>query len=509
MIAVSEAWKNIQTRFLLPESFIEISCGLSDVGVQDLLTVTGDNEAVFSNAQGVAAGASNSAAPKYATFEHNLWALDGSRNVIPDEAPYNNVGYVSSDSSKASITMALPEVRRVAIPGLTITWSSEYGEYPTEFSIVAKSGDVEIASTYVTGNTTNVTDVLLDLVNYDSITIETFGWSLPNHRARIDKVSFGHVVTFNKNEVISYSHEQHGDLNSAELPKHSINFALDNVDGRWNPTNPTGIGKYLSERQQVQVRYGLDVDGTTEWISAGTFYLTEWRAPANGLEASFVARDIFEFMLNEPYTGERTGTLLQLINNAFVEAGLPENFVSVLDPSLGDYTTTIDEEQEYTLAEVVQMCANAGRCVIYLDRSGQMHIEPLNTTHCGCIIPTALSYSHPEVELFKPLKNVAVSYGENSYVLNVGASGETQTVDNPLVTTEERATLIAAWVKDMLCTRKTVHGEYRADPRLDLFDVISVESKYGNLSPVAITEIKYDYSGSFKATYSGRVLPEG
>jgi hypothetical protein len=49
-------------------------------------------------------------------------------------------------------------------------------------------------------------------------------------------------------------------------------------------------------------------------------------------------------------------------------------------------------------------------------------------------------------------------------------------------------------------------GDFRADPRLELFDVISVESKYGMISPVMITYIKYTYNGSFHGTFEGKVL---
>ena len=504
MIAVSDAWKSTQYRFILPETFVEITCGLSDVGAQDSVTITGTNEAVFSNTRGVAGNTRDVTVENCATFEQNLWALDGSKNIFPDDGPHNGKGYVNDQGLQAVLTLSVPELRTIAIPGITITWSSEYGEYPTEFSVVAKNGDTEVATAYITDNTSTVSEINMNLVNYDSITIEVMSWCVPNHRVRIDQVSFGHVVKFTKKDIIGYSHGQYGHLNSGEIPKNSIEFTVDNTDGRWNPSNPSGIEKYLSERQRVTVRYGMDIDGTIEWIDAGTFYLSEWRAPSNGLEASFAARDIFEYMLNEPYTGEKTGTLLQLVNNAFDQVGVPGDFKTVIDPSLGEKTATL--LGEYTAAEVVQMCANACCCVFYQDRKGVLHIEPLNKAHTGYTISTALSYTHPEITLSKPLRNVAVSYSEDVYTLNVAATGETQTVDNPFVETEEQAAVIAEWVKETLESRKLVVGEFRADPRLDVFDIVTVESKYGPIVPVAITNILFRYSGSFHAVYEGRVL---
>lgn len=505
MIAVSDSWKDIQQRFILPESFIEIACTVAEVGIQQMAVATGTNEAIFATTENITGASTKLKAKKYATLERNLWVLDGSRQIVPKGAPYDNRGYASNDGS-GSVTLTLPSVRTMALPGITVTWSSEYGEYPTKFAVTAKNGTSTVAYAEVTDNASVTSVVDLNISDYNSVTIDVLEWGHPDHRARVDQVMLGHVLTFTKNDILSYTHEQNGNLNSAELPKNSISFSVNNSDGRWNPSNPTGLERYLMERQLVTVRYGLDVNGTTEWIDAGEFYLSEWRTPSNGLEATFSARDSFEYLVSEPYTGVTTGTLTELTNAAFGVADLPESFVVELDESLSNYSGTLPEG-DYTAAEIVQMCANAAGCVIYHDRSGVLHIEPMSKGYSGYTITTALSYSHPEVTLTKPLRKVSVSYGGTStYTLEAGISGENQTVNNPLITTEEQANMVANWVSETLRTRKLVSGEFRADPRLDLFDVVIVESKYGAITPVAITNIRYSYGGSFRASYEGRVL---
>lgn len=507
MISVSDAWKNIQYRFLLPETFVEIDCTITDAEVQESATISGENEAIFSNTASVLYDTTKTV--KYATNELNLWALDGSMVVTPDSAPYADAGYASDIESMGSVTVSLPEVHTKPTSGVTITWSSRYDEYPSEFIITAKNGEDVVLEKHITGNTSQVTAVFEQLQNYDSLTISVRNWNLPYRRVRIEKVVMGYIMTFTKKDIFGYTHEQNGHLNSGELPKNSIDFTLDNTDGKWNPSNPDGLEQYLSERQKIKVRYGLDVDGVVEWIKAGTFYLSEWRVPSNGLEANFVARDIFEYLLNETYGGTTTGTLYEFVVEAFRSAGVPDDFIYDISDVLRNYSATLPEG-EYKCAEIVQMCANAACCVCYQDREGVLHIEPLNKALSDYTITSALSYTHPEVELSKPLKNVSVSYGaEQPYLISppLGQLGEIQTVSNPLVSTTSQASKIALWVADMLSTRQTVKGDYRADPRLDVFDVVTVESdKYGTLTPVAITNIKYSYSGSFKATYTGRVL---
>ena len=503
MIAVSNAWKEIQQRFLLPETHIEIDCTVTEAGVQENATISGTDEAAISNTFSALYDTTKSV--KYATNELNMWALDGTFTVAPDAPPYADFGYISNIDSTGSITVTLPEVHASATSGLTINWGGRLDEYPTVFTITAKNGDAVVYESTLTDNMAQVSAIFAQLQNYDSIAITVHAWSLPYRRVRIEKVTIGHILTFYKKDIFSYTHEQTGHLNSGELPKNSITFTLDNTDGRWNPNNPTGMEQYLSERQKIKVRYGLDIDGTVEWIPAGTFYLSEWRVPNNGLEASFVARDIFEYLLNETYTGGTSGKLSDLIWDAFDSAGIPDDFVYILDPSLDNYSATLPEG-EHTCAEIVQMCANAAGCVIFQDRNGVLHIEPLNKVHTNAVIPLTLSYSHPEIELSKPLKNVAVSYGENNYSLSVGSAGETQTVSNPLIGSAAQAEFVAKWVRDTLTTRKTVSGEYRADPRLDVFDIVAVASKYGDLQNVALTSIRYDFNGSFRGNYTGRLL---
>lgn len=506
MIAVSDAWKEIQQRFLLPETHIEIDCTVTEDDVQNNAMIAGTNEAEISNT--FSAKYDTTKTVKYATNELNLWELDGSVTIAPDSAPYADIGYVSDIDAEGSVTVKLSEVHTSATSGVTITWGGMHGEYPTKFTVIAKNGGYVVYEYTITHNTSKESVVLEGFQNYDSITIIAHDWSLPHRRKRIEKIIIGQVLTFYKKDIFNYTHEQTGHLNSGELPKNSIAFTLDNTDGRWNPNNPEGMEQYLSERQRLRVRYGLDVNGEVEWIKAGTFYLSEWRVPNNGLEASFVARDIFEYLLNESYDEAKSGTLHELIESAFRSAGVPYDFEYILDSSLKNHSATIPDG-EHTCAEIVQMCANAGGCVIYQNREGVLHIEPLNKVHTETIIPLTLSYSHPEIELSKPLKNVAVSYGDSTYILDglsESGNGETQTVSNPLVNSEAQAEFIAKWVRDTLITRKTVSGEYRADPRLDVFDIVAVASKYGDLQNVALTSIKYTFNGSFRGEYKGRLL---
>lgn len=506
MIQASQAWIAAHEQNILPETFVEISYGVVDEEAQRSIMVSAGDEERFSDSDNIIV--SNAPPQYYATLERNLWVLNGTRNVYDPSTGRENIGYVSEGGRNGSVQLTFPTVMTTPIPGITITWSSEYNEYPKTFTVTARNGTTIVVAKTVTNNTDVTSIVDIDLNGYNTISIEFSDWSVPNRRCRMDGVSMGIGVVFTKRELISFTHEVEGDLCSGSIPKNSITFSLDNSTGMWNPDNPQGSVKYLAQRQKIKVRYGMLVEDDIEWIEAGTFYLSEWNTPSDGTEATFVARDIFEYLLNEPFPVVEDDDLETIMGKAFSLADVPDDFVYYTSPTLQGFNGTTDANR--TAAEIVQMCANSVGHIMKQDRLGRLHITPLTKEGSGFTIRSKVARSHPEITLSKPLRIISIDNGDDfHYSINVSTNGEIQTVSNPLITSADQAALVAETVRDALVTRKSVSGEFRADPRLDLFDIVRVESKYGDIYPVVLTSIKYQYSGSFWAKYTGRVLDPG
>ena len=120
-----------------------------------------------------------------------------------------------------------------------------------------------MAQVTASNNTMPISQVPMDIENFDSIVIEILEWSLPYRRARVNDVFVGLRRIYSKNDLVSYSHTQSVDLLSAALPSNKVTFSLRNDEAQWNPDNPMGMERYLLERQLVKVRYGMTVDGNT------------------------------------------------------------------------------------------------------------------------------------------------------------------------------------------------------------------------------------------------------
>ena len=530
MQTVSEHWKNAHKQTLLNESFVEVSLDIAD---PDALADASsqDNGAVYiSDTSEIVSEVDKNIVP-YCTLEQNLWVLDGERKAIPESA-YGESGYVGDALSgdkcvfsdkTPTITINFTKVFNSLIPGVTITWSPAYDEFADNFVVTAYNGNTIVAEKEVMGNRSVKSLVMVDIVNYDRIVIRIKKWCLPYHRARVEEVFVGMNKVYSKSELFDYTHTQTVDPVSTSLPKTEIKFSIDNVDGDYNPYNEQGMAKYLMSRQEVKTRYGLKMtDGSVEWIKGGTFYLSEWYAKQNGLSADFTARDLLEFMsvIYEDNHDLTSRTLYDLADRILRTADLPLNSDGsvkwIIDESLKSISTTAPLPQD-TLANCLQVIANAGECVLYQDRNGTLHIEPLKFEVSDYAINSFNSYSKSEITLSKSIKQVNVklyqyTIGENGLEntttevsVPIGTTGETIVIDNPLVVDADRATALGAWIGTHLGHRMTLDSSWRADVRLDALDIITNENDYNN-NNVRMTEVKYKFNGAFRGTGKGKVI---
>lgn len=532
MQTVSQAWKEAHKQTLLNESDIEIALDIADPDALEGVLPSDNGAAYISDTPEVTSEV-DTPTISYGTLEQNIWVLNDTRKSIP-ESNYKDGGYIGDVLSNAegvfdikipTITLTFPEVFTQIIPGITITWGTAYGEYATHFIVTAYNGDTVVATKEILDNDTGISVVTVDIANYDRITIQVLRWCLPNHRARVDEIFVGWHHIYSKSNLMGYTHKQTVDPISTSLPIAEIKFSLDNSDGSYNPYNLNGLSKYLTERQKVQTRYGLKLgDGTKEWIKGGTFYLSEWYAKQNGLTADFAARDALEFMSAHYKDTISTVTSRRLSNIAtdiLLAANLP-----LTDTGAYNWALDLDRLQEVettapipddTIANCLQLIANAGRCVLYVDRNGKLHMERMGEDNTDYVINSFNAYSKPEITLSKSLKAVVVKCytytkgdkdiesSTTDVTVPISNDGEVITIDNPLITDENVAHDVGEWVGNYLKNRMTLKAEMRVDVRLDALDKITNEHDYGT-NNVRVTDVEFTFNGAFRGKAEGRVI---
>lgn len=512
MQTVSQAWKNEQEKKIITaESFVEISLNVGDPEAQADAAASDNGHTVYSNVEQIATSVEKDPV-FYATLELNIWKLNGKAKILPESEPYGENGYIGSELSGKdgsyttipTIAITFSHVFESVVPGLTITWSETYNEWADTFRITAYNEKEVVAQKIIESNQNLTSVASLDMSNYNKITVEILKWSLPSRRARIKSLSLGIEKVFTKAEIINFSHNMTVNPLSASLPKSEIVFEVKNLNGEYNPDNPQGFVKYLLERQMISGRYGYKLEDEIEWINAGTFYMSEWETPQNGITATFTARDGLEYM-SDKYTGPSNGTLMEIATAALEQVGLPTlqdgSNRWILDDLLSSISAPADVSlNENSVMEVLQYVANAACCVFYQDRNGILHIDPLANGETDYEINRFNSYANAEMNLTKQLKEINVNNGQ--YVLTVGNVGEVQPINNPLIS-DTQAPIVAQWAADYLQNRKTLSGSFRSDPRLDPLDRVTNQNQFSE-GVVLITEINYTFNGAFRGSYNAR-----
>lgn len=515
MEPTSAKWDEAQKqRMITAPSILELSIEVTDPDAQADSTSTSNGEESFSHASKLLDGQIKSA-DRYATLENNIWVLDGSCSILSDSDPYPDNGFISGALSEEDgtfseppvITITFPKVFTTYLEGITVTWGAAYsGEYADTFTVVAYNGTTEVARKTVSGNRDMTSVVFLSISNYDSIQLTVDKWAIGCHRARIQSLFLGIRHTYTKSDISQYSHKMSADLLSNELPSTEVSFSVKNLDLTYDPDNDTGMSKFLMARQKVDVRYGYELDGTTEKIQAAVVYLDEWESPRDGIYANFTARGLPVF-LEEKYTGTSSGTLYQIAVAALTQADIPKKNDGTpywyVDESLKNVTAPDGANlSDRSIAEVLQFAANAACCVMWQDRHGVLRIAPYTSIATEYSISTFNEYGYPETALDKPLK--AVKLNDGQYILEVANQGVVQEISNPLVN-DSQAPAVCAWVRDILLYRQTLTGSWRADPKIEVLDAVAIDTPFSTNNAV-LTSIELTFNGAWRGNYEARVL---
>lgn len=518
MVEVSDKWKEKFNETLVPESFVEITCGITEPGINKKATIVTSSAAPFSTFHNIALS-DNASISRYSTGEPNLTVLDGSCSIVPSSPPYGTTGFLSAeifdDSNHPVIRLELPSENKSSVPGVSICWSTVFGEYATDFSVSAYLGTSKLKTVTVNGNKSVRSDVEAELSGFDAVEIEVLKWCLPDRRVRIEQVKIGRHLVFDKTKILSYSHSSARDPISGQLSQESISFSLDNSDRTWDSVNPQGIYKYIYERQPVTVRYGMDVDGKTEWVSGGMFFLSEWNVPANSIEASFQARDAFLYLSSTKYTGRKYGTLYEMCYDALELLEADEITFDISD-ELKNYSTDItSDESTYHNSDILQLAANAAGMALYQTRDGVIKINRVygsDASNPVLDIPVLNNYSWPEITFAQNMLNVVTTVGNATYAYpeNPSGKGVSQTLSNVMLTKDILAKSRNALTESygVLSNRRKASLTYRASPTIDALDMVKIHHQFNYDAVLLATNVKYTFNGCFKGTVEGYMMAD-
>ena len=383
----------------------------------------------------------------YATCDQDYTAVDGSMYFLPRarEDVVLNQGIVSEDLP-GSIEIQFPI--RYDIKGLTV----EFGRaYPVDFRIESDNKTVEIA-----GNATEhfVTEEIFEGATF----LRFVPASMANgqSRFRIHQLTMGIGIYFDNRKILSATKKEHISPIMEELPTLDFDMTIENKDRAYDVENEESTVNFLEAGQEVKVLYGQELDnGTVEWLPGATVYLREWSADDE--EMSFTATDRFESMDGTYYKGEYRSegiSLYDLAVDVLKDAGV-DSRTYWLDNYLKD-VSVCNPMPVVSHKEALQLIANAGRCILYQDRSGNIFMKSsfvpdmeaasdneVYFSHAGAVLDkkakqsyamTARDYTDVQpTQYFLPRQETGKAYLNTGYISEAVAGADGTFAVNPAV----------------------------------------------------------------------------
>ena len=365
MQAVSNAYKQEMKKQYRDHSYMRVSIGLINQEAQASAYIPDQEKyAYYSNPTWPLNNYEVS--ELYETCDQDYSTVDGSMYFLPRERQdaVLNQGIVTDDLL-GEVEIRFPVQHD--IKGLTV----EFGKaYPVDFSIVSDEHTVEI-----TGNDTGhfVTEEIfpgatfLRFVPKDMFNGQSRLW--------IHRITMGIGIYFDNQKILSATKKERISPVMEDLPSIDLNITIDNKNRAYDIENEESTVNFLENGQEINVIYGQEVDdGNVEWMPGTTVYLREWSADDE--EMSFTATDRFDGMDGTYRRGKYYPdgiSLYDLAVDVFGDAGI-DSRTYWLDNYLKD-VMVYNPMPVVSHKEALQLIANAGRCILYQDRNGNIFMK--------------------------------------------------------------------------------------------------------------------------------------
>ena len=365
MQAVSLAYKEEMQKQLRDHSYIRVTIGLINQEAQASAIVS--DAADYTYYSNLKMPLDNYEVEElYATCDQDYTAIDGTMYFLPrnKEDVVLNAGIVT-ESLLGEIEINFPIQHD--IKGLTIDFGKTY---PVDFEIVSDGNTVNVS-----GNTDSrfVTDEIFPAATFLRFVPKVM--SNGQSRFRIHQITLGIGIYFDNRNIVSATKKEYISPIMEEIPSIDFSLTVTNRNRAYDIENEESTVNFLEIGQEVSVLYGQELDdGSVEWQSGTTAYLREWSADDE--EMSFQATDCFEDLDGKYYRGQyrKEGiSLYELAEDVMKDAGI-DSRKYWLDSYLKDVIIQ-NPIPVTTYAEALQLIANAGRCVLYQDRTGKIAIK--------------------------------------------------------------------------------------------------------------------------------------
>lgn len=453
---------------------------------------------------------------KYTTLEHNMWVLDGTMQLYPDNLSGIQTGWISEDMSgedrtyESGVHLTFEFSEPQDSYGLTFVFDQQMPEeIPAEIKVTfySEAG----AELYTKRDAPYGAYHWMDapVQQYSKVMIDFLSSKIPNRRIRVTEVIFGIVTVYDRKTIVDASDKQSIDLLSESLPSATVTIKIDNQDKLYNLINPEGIYEYLQDGQYIN--YWVSVGGTKVNMGVRYFYAAE--SDDGGLTATITFNDRMIFLDDVIFNGGASGTwtLKEAVETILIGAGIKT--APTFEDGLDGVVIRKCIPQDTTCREALRLCAQAAMCVCYVDRNDSPHfIRPqIKMTPDDQLTRDRLS-EEPVVDIGDRYNAVTIrrrddyvdGSEEETYTKSAAAEDEmilTKEISNPLV---NDMVAWCDWALPWVQRRTSFDIEYRGNPALEMGDTVQVYDAFGVNGSALVESHELTFDGGMDGSMKAR-----
>ncbi len=307
--------------------------------------------------------------------------------------------------------------------------------------------------------------------------------------------------------IASFSQEKSGDILSGILTQDKVTAVINDPENRFGFSDESGNSIYKNAKMQITEGFLRPNSASYYGIPGGVYYISSVDSDSYQRKFTITASTIIAFMterlMNVSGKMAASQLLYAVINQANSSIYVPSDNIQVeFDPVLYDITVEVFESDSFSLAEILQLIANACSCILYVDRKGVIQIQKLGDVCEHYVLFGRILYEPLSVDFSDRIGNIELSSNHGQTTTRTQFEGENigalQKATNVILDDDSHIIGIAIDMLNKLrAAFKTYTANCRIDPALDLFDMIAVP--YGKtVVPACVVGIDAEFTGAWK-----------
>jgi len=321
-----------------------------------------------------------------------------------------------SDNENPKLNFSFDTTRGLSMYGLTLYFDEIGHTFPTELRVTTALNGVRQGQITIADHTGFLLEIIPDeddptqseiFKDFNQLTIEFLEMNRAHIRARMPKLLFGVMTEFD-NETLKDTFVCEFDVDSrgCRLPIQKMNFTIHDPDHEFDIENPRGKYAHLTDMQPITaIMYAYDQNGQAlaedgipvcDMVLSGNVESCRGTVSFNAISHLQSANGIIDLNRNTRYPNMCLHGLLSTDGMSLHEAldrVLRQMDLPVIDggqnrwqlhSSLRKITIKIKDREDLegkSLNECARMMAQAGRCVIFEDAAGIIHVRPRGRSH--------------------------------------------------------------------------------------------------------------------------------